>query len=84
MESKRTGNRELSFASNVDRKQAIALISYHVTCVLPESKNEMIQLLAEDVRRQVVKEIKDAKMFSVSADATPDLSRNDQLSVVCR
>ena len=40
-----------------------------------ESQNEMIHLLAEDVRRQVVKEIKDANMFSVSADTTPDLSR---------
>ena len=50
----------------------------------PESQNKMIHLLAEDVRRQVVKEIKDANMFSVSADTTPDLSRKDQLAVVCR
>ena len=50
----------------------------------PESQNEMIHLLAEDVRRQVVKEKKDANMFSVSADTTPDLSRKDQLAVVCR
>jgi hypothetical protein len=58
--------------------------SYHVTYMSPESQNEMIQLLAEDVRRQVVKEIKDAKMFGVSADTTPDLSRKDQLAVMCR
>ena len=57
---------------------------YHVTYMSPESQNEMIQLLAEDVRRQVVNEIKVAKMFGVSADTTPDLSRKDQLAVVCR
>ena len=57
---------------------------YNVTYMSPESQNDMIQLLAEDVRRQVVKEIKDAKMFGVSADTTPDLSRKDQLAVVCR
>lgn len=57
---------------------------YHVTYMAPESQNEMIHLLADDVRRQVVKEIKDAKMFSVSADTTPDLSKKDQLAVVCR
>jgi hypothetical protein len=50
----------------------------------PESQNEIIQLLAKDVRRQVVKEIKDAKMFGVYADTTPDLSRKDQLAMVCR
>ena len=50
----------------------------------PESQNEMIHLLAEDVRCQVVKEIKDANMFSDSADTTPDLPRKDQLAIVCR
>ena len=44
---------------------------YHGTYMSPESQIEMIHLLAEDVRRQVAKEIKDASMFSVSADTTP-------------
>ena len=60
---------------------------YHVTYMSPESpENEMIHLLVEDVRCEVVKEIKDVKilMFSVSENTTPVLSRKDQLAVVCR
>ena len=66
----------------MDKNRAIAQISCKY--MSPESLNEMIHLLAEDVRRQVVKEIKDANMFSVCADTTPDLSRKDQLAVICR
>ena len=57
---------------------------YHVTYMSAEPQNKMIQLLAEDVRRQVVKKIKDANMFSVSADTTPDLYKKDELAVVYR
>ena len=57
---------------------------YHVTYMSPESQNEIIHLLAEDVQRQVVKEIKDTNMHSISADTTPDLSGKDQLAIVCR
>ena len=57
---------------------------YHITYMAPGSQNEMIELLADDVRQRVVQEIKEAHMFGVSADTTPDLSRRDQMAVVCR
>ena len=50
----------------------------------PESQNEMIELLADDVRQRIADEIKEANMFGVSADTTPDLSKQDQMAVVCR
>ena len=57
---------------------------HHVTYMAPESQNDMIQLLAEDVRRRIIEEIKEASMFGVSADTTPDLSKRDQMAIVCR
>ena len=50
----------------------------------PESQNKMIELLADDFRQRIVDEIKEANMFGVSADTTPDLSKQDQMAVVCR
>eukprot|EP00794_Sanderia_malayensis_P008509 gene8509-9422_t len=49
-----------------------------------ESQNEMIALLADEVRQNVIMDIKQAGMFSFSADTTPDLSKFDQMAVVCR
>ena len=48
------------------------------------SQNEFLTLLAEDVSNRVVAQIHNAKMFSVIADTTPDVSHVDQLSVVAR
>ena len=56
---------------------------YHVTYMAPESQNEMIKLLSDGVRQRIVDEIKEATMFGVSADI-PDLSKRDQMAVVCR
>ena len=50
----------------------------------PESQNEMITLLAGQVRQEIILDIKQAGMFSVSADTTPGLSKFDQMTVVCR
>ena len=39
--------------------------SYHVTYMAPEPQNEMIELLADDVRQRIVDEIKEASMLGV-------------------
>ena len=57
---------------------------YHVTYMAPESQNEMIELLADDVRQRIVDEIKKASMFGFSAETAPNLSKRDQMAVVCR
>ena len=49
-----------------------------------DSQNEMISLLGDAVRKKVITKVKDAGMCGLSADTTPDLSRQDQLAVVIR
>ena len=60
------------------------LRGYKVTYLSPESQNEMIQLLADDLKAKTVEEIKEAKMFGVSVGTTPDVSKKDQMAVICR
>ena len=48
------------------------------------SQNEFLTLLAKYVSCRIVSEIREAGMFSVIADTTPDVSHVDQLSVVAR
>ncbi|XP_037781871.1 uncharacterized protein LOC119578250 [Penaeus monodon] len=50
----------------------------------PSSQNEIIEFLARDVRSKVKEEIDDAKMFSVSADTTPDAANQDRMIVAAR
>ena len=44
----------------------------------------MISLLGDAVRKKVITEVKDARMYGLSADTTPEFSRHDQLAVVIR
>ncbi len=44
----------------------------------------MIKILEDDVRKKIVKEIKGAKIFEVSANTRFNLSRKDKMAVVCR
>lgn len=47
-------------------------------------QNELIKLLSEKVKEKNVMDIKAAKYFSVLLDCTPDLSHQEQLSLVIR
>ncbi|GJQ88802.1 hypothetical protein Trydic_g13295 [Trypoxylus dichotomus] len=47
-------------------------------------QNELIKLLYEKVKEEIVSDIKAAKYFSVLLDCTPDLSHQEQLSFVIR
>lgn len=57
---------------------------YSTKHMSPSSQNEIIEFLARDVRSKVKKEIDDAKMFSVSADTTPDAANQDRMIVAAR
>ena len=37
-----------------------------------------------EVKEKIVTDIKDAEVFSIMADTTPDVSHKDQMSVICR
>ena len=41
-------------------------------------------ILAEQVKSTLIKEIKNAKYFSISVDSTPDISHVDQLTIIVR
>lgn len=47
-------------------------------------QNELIQLLAQKVESEILKDIQSAEFFSVIMDTTQDISRKDQLSQVFR
>ena len=50
----------------------------------PSSQNEFINLLAEDVKSRIVKDVVSAEMYSVMADTSPDTSNTDRLVVAVR
>ena len=59
-------------------------IQDHIRSPSPESQNIFIELLADEIRKEVTKRVRDTKLFSVLADTTPDTSHQDRLSCAVR
>ena len=47
-------------------------------------QNEVLECLSDMVREEIIKEVKESKVFSVIADETKDLKKKEQLSLVLR
>ncbi|KAL4142232.1 hypothetical protein QTP88_004731 [Uroleucon formosanum] len=47
-------------------------------------QDELIELIAQQIRQQIVEDIKEAKYFSIMMDCTPDVSKEEQLSIIIR
>lgn len=57
---------------------------YSTKYISAGSQNELVHLLAEDIRRRIKDEISTTGIHSVSADTTPDTSNQDKLVVASR
>ena len=57
---------------------------YAVKYLSPSSQNEFIDILAEDVKSRIVKDVVSAEIYSVMADTSPDISNMDRMVVAVR
>lgn len=47
-------------------------------------QDELIELIAQQIRQQIVEDIKETKYFSTMMDCTPDVSKEEKLSIIIR
>lgn len=59
------------------RKRAVSYLSH-------STQDEFVELIGNAVREQIVKDINNAKYYSMLLDTTPDISRKEQLSEIIR
>ena len=50
----------------------------------PKIQNEVLQLLADMIRKQIIEEVKSSEHFALIVDETKDISKTEQISFVFR
>ena len=57
---------------------------YGVTYLSPHSQNEFINILGHETRKILIEQIHSSGVYAIMADATPDVSHVDQISLIIR
>lgn len=57
---------------------------YALSYFSPKIQNELIDLIGTRIKREIIKDLKAAKYFSIMFDCTPDTSRKEQMSQIVR
>ena len=50
----------------------------------PEIQNQVIKLVGSAILDEIIRHVKEAELYAIIADETPDLSRTEQLSILVR
>lgn len=56
----------------------------HIHYLGHDIQNELIEIMAGEIKKKIIQKIKSAKYYAVIMDCTPDISRQEQLSLVIR
>ena len=87
-ESKNRGNfcSLLKLISNYDSiiAKKCANLPKNAKYTAPKIQNEVLKLLADMIRNQIIEEVKSSKYFALIVDETKDVSKTEQVSFVLR
>lgn len=56
----------------------------HIHYLGRDIQNELIEKMASEIKNQIIQKIKTAKYYAILMDTTPDIGRQEQLSLVLR
>ena len=71
-------------SGDADLRNHLATCNKNATYIGPQTQNDLISCIGEQIQSVLIQRVKDAKFFTVIADETTDVSRREQLSPCIR